>query len=76
MSCPALAVGEKTGKLEVLPLRCGAFTGDLDVRLAHWKTRTFMAALRHDGVAAPFALDGSTEGEWLHCPDRQFRLAQ
>jgi hypothetical protein len=24
----------------------------------HWKTATFLAALRHDGAAAPMVLDG------------------
>ena len=31
----------------------------------HWKTTTFIAALRHDGVAAPFVLDGPINGEWF-----------
>jgi transposase len=29
----------------------------------HWKTTTFIAALRHDGVTAPFVLDGPVNGE-------------
>ncbi len=29
----------------------------------HWKTTTFVAALRHDGVTAPFVLDGPINGE-------------
>jgi transposase len=29
----------------------------------HWKTTTFIAALRHDGVTAPFVLDGPINGE-------------
>ena len=29
----------------------------------HWKTTTFTAALRHDGVAAPMVLDGPMNGE-------------
>ena len=29
----------------------------------HWKTTTFVAALRHDGIAAPFVLDGPINGE-------------
>jgi transposase len=28
----------------------------------HWKTSTFVAALRHDGVTAPFLLDGPMSG--------------
>ena len=29
----------------------------------HWKTLTFLAALRHDAITAPFALDGPKNGE-------------
>jgi transposase len=29
----------------------------------HWKTTTFVAALRHDGIPAPFVLDGPINGE-------------
>jgi transposase len=29
----------------------------------HWKTMTFLAALRHDGITAPFVLDGPINGE-------------
>jgi len=29
----------------------------------HWKTTTFVAALRHDGITAPFVLDGQINGE-------------
>jgi transposase len=29
----------------------------------HWKTTTFIAALRHNGVTAPFVLDGPINGE-------------
>src|SRR5258708_36755418 len=28
----------------------------------HWKTTTFICGLRHDGVAAPFVLDGPMDG--------------
>jgi transposase len=28
----------------------------------HWKTSTFVAALRHNGVTAPFVLDGAMNG--------------
>jgi transposase len=38
----------------------------------HWKTLTFLAGLRHDGIIAPFVLDGPINGEaftaWVrHC---------
>ena len=29
----------------------------------HWKSTTFVAGLRHDGVIAPFVLDGPMTGE-------------
>jgi putative transposase len=29
----------------------------------HWKTTTFLAALRHDRIAAPWLLDGPIDGE-------------
>jgi transposase len=31
----------------------------------HWKTLTFVAALRHDRVEAPFVLDGPINGEFF-----------
>ena len=29
----------------------------------HWKTTTFLAALRHDGLTAPMVVDGAINGE-------------
>ena len=29
----------------------------------HWKTQTFLAALRHDGLDAPWLIDGPINGE-------------
>jgi len=29
----------------------------------HWKTTTFLAALRHDGLVAPMVVDGAINGE-------------
>ena len=31
----------------------------------HWKTLTFLATLRHDGITAPFVLDGPINGDWF-----------
>jgi len=31
----------------------------------HWKTMTFLAALRWDRIDAPFVLDGPINGEWF-----------
>ena len=29
----------------------------------HWRTTTFLAGLRHDGIVAPLVLDGAINGE-------------
>ena len=34
-----------------------------DVPHGHWKTTTFLAALRHDGLTAPMVIDGAINGE-------------
>jgi cytochrome c553 len=31
----------------------------------HWKTMTFVAGLRCDGLTAPFVIDGPINGEWF-----------
>ena len=31
----------------------------------HWKTLTFLAALRCDAITAPFVLDGPINGDWF-----------
>jgi hypothetical protein len=33
--------------------------------LGHWKTTTFVAGLRCDGLTAPFVIDGPINGEWF-----------
>jgi transposase len=38
----------------------------------HWKTTTFIAALRHDRVTAPFVLDGAMNGEIFRAYVQQF----
>jgi len=34
-----------------------------DVPHGHWKTTTFLAALRHNGLTAPLVMDGAINGE-------------
>ena len=34
-----------------------------DVPHGHWKTTTFLAALRHDGLTAPMVVDGAINGD-------------
>jgi len=38
----------------------------------HWRTTTFLAALRHDGIAAPLTLDGPMDGETFRVWTQQF----
>ena len=48
-------------KTNMAPLRGWAPRGcrlKAFVPCGHWKTLTFVAALRHDGIVAPFVLDG------------------
>lgn len=35
------------------------------VPYGHWKTTTFIAGLRQDGLTAPFVIDGPINGEWF-----------
>jgi DDE superfamily endonuclease len=41
----------------------------------HWKTTTFLAALRHDGIVAPCVFDGAINGArfcaWVERPWRR-----
>jgi transposase len=38
----------------------------------HWKTTTFLASLRHDGLCAPLTLDGPMDGETFRAWTTQF----
>jgi len=38
----------------------------------HWKTSTFLAGLRHDGLVAPCVLDGAINGETFRAYVEQF----
>jgi transposase len=38
----------------------------------HWKTSTFVAALRYDGITAPCVLDGAMNGEFFRAYVEQF----
>jgi transposase len=38
----------------------------------HWKTTTFVAGLKHDGIIAPFVLDGPMTGEIFRAYVAQF----
>ena len=61
-----LFIDETWLKTNMAPLRgWGPRTERLvaDVPHGHWKTMTFLAALRHDRIDAPFVFDGPINGE-------------
>src|SRR6185437_1606480 len=65
----ALALGAHAVFLSRPFLFAAAFTGH-----GHWKTTTFVAALRCDGVTAPFVIDKAMTGEIFLAYGRQFLL--
>ncbi len=59
-------IDETWTKTNMAPLRGWATKGKRVLSKApfgHWKTMTFVAALRHDGIVAPWLLDGPINGE-------------
>ena len=59
-------IDETWTKTNMAPLRGWAPRGErltAKVPHGHWKTMTFLAALRHDRVEAPWLLDGPINGE-------------
>ena len=59
-------IDETWTKTNMAPLRGWAPRGQrIKAKVPHrrWKTMTFMAALRHDRIAAPWFLDGPINGE-------------
>ncbi|MEL6977491.1 MAG: IS630 family transposase, partial [Pseudomonadota bacterium] len=61
-------VDETWAKTNMAPLRGWAPKGErLPGVSPHggWTTPTFIAALRHDRIDAPFVIDGPINGEWL-----------
>ncbi|TIS17937.1 MAG: IS630 family transposase [Mesorhizobium sp.] len=59
-------IDETWTKTNMAPLRGWAPVGQrikAKVPHGHWKTRTFLAALRHDGITAPWLIDGPINGE-------------
>jgi transposase len=59
-------IDETWAKTNMAPLRGWAAKGQRLIGHApfgHWNTMTFIAALRHDGIVAPFVLDGPINGE-------------
>ena len=59
-------IDETWSKTNMAPLRGWALRGErLKAKVPHgrWKTMTFLAALRHDRIEAPWILDGPIDGE-------------
>jgi transposase len=59
-------IDETWTKTNMAPLRGWAPRGQrlkAKVPYGHWKTLTFLAALRHDRIDAPWVLDGPVNGE-------------
>lgn len=59
-------IDETWTKTNMAPLRGWAPRGQrlkAKVPFGHWKTMTFVAALRHDRIEAPWLLDGPINGE-------------
>ena len=59
-------IDETWTKTNMAPLRGWAPRGmrlRAKVPYGHWKTMTFLAALRHDRIDAPWLLDGPINGE-------------
>ncbi len=57
---------ETWGKTNMTPLYGRAPVGERVIDFVphgHWKTTTFLAALRHDGLTAPMVADGAINGE-------------
>jgi transposase len=59
-------IDETWAKTNMAPLRGWAPKGQrlrAKVPFGHWKTMTFLAALRHDRIAAPWVFDGPINAE-------------
>lgn len=59
-------IDETWTRTNMAPLRGWAARGErlkASVPHGHWKTMTFLAALRHGGVDAPWLIDGPINGE-------------
>ncbi len=59
-------IDETWAKTNMSPLRGWCARGKRLGAMApygHWKTMTFLAALRHDRIDAPFVIDGPVNGE-------------
>ena len=59
-------IDETWTKTNMAPLRGWALRGErlgAKVPHGHWKTMTFLAALRHDRLDAPWILDGPIDGD-------------
>ena len=64
--CRLVFIDETWTKTNMAPLRGWAPRGQrlkAKVPHGHWQTTTFLAALRHDRITAPWLIDGPINGE-------------
>ena len=62
-------IDETWTKTNLAPLRGWAPRGQrikAKVPHGHWQTMTFLAALRHDRITAPWLIEGPINGETFH----------
>jgi transposase len=62
-------IDETWAKTNMAPLRGWGLRGKrlkAKAPYGHWKTMTFLAALRHDRIDAPWVVDGPINGELFH----------
>lgn len=65
LKAPLVRAQWRTAKTNMAPLRGWAARGKRLIGRApfgHWNTMTFVAALRHDGIVAPWVIDGPING--------------
>ncbi len=66
LKAPSVRAQWRTAKTNMAPLRGWAARGLRLIGRApvgHWNTMTFVAALRHNGIVAPWVIDGPINGE-------------
>ena len=66
LKAPLVQAQWRTAKTNMTPLRGWAARGKRLIGKApfgHWNTMTFIAALRHDAITAPWVIDGPINGE-------------
>ncbi len=65
-------IDETWTKTNMTRLRAARSAADRRVPHGHWRTSTFLAGLRHNGIVAPLVLDGAINGEAFRAWVEQF----